>query len=127
MVRIHWGRIIISTNNAGTTGYPCIKKMKPGVPWWFRGVKELALSLLWLVIAHGEGSILAWEFLHATGVPKNGKKKKMKFPPRHSRLSIWCCCGCVVDHSCVLDSVSGLGTTMYLRCGCKRKKKRCSF
>ena len=38
---------------------------------------------------------------------------------------IWCWCSCGIGRSCSSDSIPGLGTSIYCRCGHKKKKLHC--
>ena len=49
-------------------------------------------------------------------------RKSKEFPLWQGRLRIQPCCSCDLGHSCGLDSISSLGTSMC--CGCSHKKER---
>ena len=73
-----------------------LKKVRAGVPTVAQWVKNLAA--------------VAWV------------DAEVQSPACHSGLRIWCCHGCGIGHSCGLDSVPGLETSVC--CGCSHKKKR---
>ena len=71
-------------------------KKKPWVPTVAQQVKDLVLSLRWYGLSSWPGS----------------------------GLRIQHCCSCGIGHSCTLDSVPDLGTSICHGCGWERKKKK---